>query len=212
MTRESLKELARKYGTDKGEDHHNYVSIYDSLMSPARDSSTKILEIGVQYGSSIKMWLDYFKNATIFGIDNDVSVSGRIKDSRFRLIFGNERSEDTWAQIPSGLDFVIDDGSHFPDYQIFSFTNNFHKVKPGGFWIIEDTHCSFHQNFSNDFNLLYPWVEKLMVKMQMIPEGIMTGNFYLERQKSEYLLDSLSRIIYGIRVYKSVIIFERAND
>lgn len=37
------------------------------------------------------------------------------------------------------MDFIIDDGSHYPDHQLLTFQYFFeHGLKPGGVYIIED--------------------------------------------------------------------------
>ena len=64
-----LDELALKYGTDKGSQYHNYCNKYDKILFPLREKFTNILEIGVANGSSVRMWEEYFPNATIHGVD-----------------------------------------------------------------------------------------------------------------------------------------------
>jgi hypothetical protein len=61
--------LANKYGSDKGTvygDKHNFTETYEKYFKSFKDKKINILEIGVNDGSSLKMWYDYFPNATIY--------------------------------------------------------------------------------------------------------------------------------------------------
>lgn len=76
-----LCDLARKYGTDKvPPEWHSYTPVYYELMKNKRDIK-KMLEIGIgtvgtmghignyKVGASLRMWRDFFPQATIFGCD-----------------------------------------------------------------------------------------------------------------------------------------------
>ena len=64
----SLKEIfdSSKVSIHKWE---NYFAIYESYFDKFRKRNARVLEIGIQYGGSLKMWKEYFGNAKIFGID-----------------------------------------------------------------------------------------------------------------------------------------------
>ena len=64
---DDLTALARKYGSDKYT--HGYCPHYDTFFGPVRETVTDVLEIGVCGGDSISVWLDYFPNATVTGVD-----------------------------------------------------------------------------------------------------------------------------------------------
>ena len=71
-----LTKIGRRHRTDKVDGLHSflgmaYTDIYDYYLSHLRDSEFNLLEIGVKTGSSLRMWADYFTNATIIGIDID---------------------------------------------------------------------------------------------------------------------------------------------
>ena len=71
-----LNALAQKYGTDKTNKDHSYkgvtyLDIYHRYMSSKRLEVKTFIEIGVKNGASLRMWKDYFPNATIYGIDID---------------------------------------------------------------------------------------------------------------------------------------------
>ena len=78
-TRPTLDEIAHReknpeLWTDKkshtpGFICHDYLRIYEREFSKWRDSEIHLLEIGVNKGASIKLWLEYFTYASIYGVD-----------------------------------------------------------------------------------------------------------------------------------------------
>ena len=72
----SLLEIAKKYPTSKND--HGFIEIYHKYFSNLKEHKINILEIGVERGDSLRMWREYFTNATICAIDlhdRNISVS-----------------------------------------------------------------------------------------------------------------------------------------
>lgn len=202
-----LDALAKLYGTDKSSLGHGYTHQYQLLTQNIRSSVKLVVEIGVQKGASIRMWCDWFPNAKIFGIDNlTEQVNMSVDGFNMQIIVGDQTDPQVWNRIPNEIDVVIDDGSHRPEDMIGSFSANFHKLRSGGLWIIEDIHCLFHERFNPSMSMqFFSWIGELVRKQQM--NGRASGKFYdacIDEQ------DALTRQIYGIRAYKSIIVFERA--
>jgi hypothetical protein len=84
-----LFELGTKYGTDKVY-HHEYHDIYDFFLKQFYIASGAMLEIGVDRGNSLNMWLELFTNAHIFGMDIDKESSGE----RYSIIKGDQSKSD----------------------------------------------------------------------------------------------------------------------
>ena len=80
-----LTQLALKYGTDKAS--HRFTRHYNMLFCKGRNDVRRVLEVGVFGGASIKMWHEYFPNATIFGVDN-FAWGGRAMAPWRRCLFG----------------------------------------------------------------------------------------------------------------------------
>ena len=212
-----LCSLADKYGSDKGPKGHNYTPIYHELMCSSKETTRIVVEIGVLNGASIRMWLDYFPGATVFAIDIDHKALSRLVSSRFpgseRVvpILGSQEDPNTWRNIPNNVDFIIDDGSHIPEHQMKTLENNFCILTSHGMWIIEDTHCNFHELFNGTYtgdDRIYPWLRQRIIAQQMVPDGMGTGDFY--KAKDVAKPDTLTGMIYGIRSYKSLIMMEKA--
>ena len=70
----------------------------------------------------------------------------RYSDPRIRVVVGpiNERatSEQIIRHAPE-FDIFIDDGSHTSADINATFYNYFHRVRPGGLFVIEDLHCAY---------------------------------------------------------------------
>ena len=149
----TLDQLAIKHKADKSSLYHNFAAKYDKLLSPFRDTFTNVLEIGVGGGQSVKMWADYFPNATIHGADIEgscnacESYSGRIKFHQ--LDQGNVVQLS--ALLPfSPFDLIIDDGNHWWREQIVTFTSLFPMVKSGGIYVVEDSVTAYWKEYKNN--------------------------------------------------------------
>ena len=134
-----LVELGKKHKTDKVD--HRYLPIYERKFDSVKADVKKILEIGVAYGSSMRMWKEYFPGAMIYGIDIHGDAKKKEED-RIKVFIGDQSDEFFLASVISSIggdiDIIIDDGSHNPEHQIKSFTKLFPFLKSGGTYIVED--------------------------------------------------------------------------
>jgi cephalosporin hydroxylase len=162
----SLRNIGSNYGTDKVS--HGFCDAYDNKFSKIRSSAKDVLEIGVFFGASILMWRDYFKNATIHGLDTFEGLQGNghvFKDAdkfykhwennkdvqeRIELYkYDQGKEEDLIAFFNDMLkkditfDIIIDDASHLMRDQQLTFKHMFPLIKKGGYYVIEDVHSSF---------------------------------------------------------------------
>lgn len=149
----SLKALCAKYqgngyncleGTDKGS-AHSYVDVYEDIFCDLRDKPVRMLEIGVCSGGSTAVWSEYFTHpsAEIIGVDVNLSsivpaCDRRGQDMRLRIEQMDGTDPRTAETLGGQFDIVIDDGSHFPQHQMESMRIFHSRVKPGGYYIIED--------------------------------------------------------------------------
>jgi len=156
-------QLALFTGTDKSSQFHNYTDTYERYFRARRKEVKSLLEIGVWHGESVALWKQYFPNALIVGIDVDPECK-QFEDDRVKIIIGNatkplnfpidvyerligerytEQSEPKTVQF----DIIIDDGSHRWNQVIESFELLFQYIRPGGYYVIEDTLCSYVKDF-----------------------------------------------------------------
>lgn len=154
----TLDELATKYGTDKGPAQpgkygHHYTKWYEQYFEKRRNDKLTILELGWgghedpdQGGASAQMWRDYFPNATVVCIDLEEKVITEAHDGiHFRQgSQGDKDFIDRLADEFGGFDIIIDDASHLSSLTIASWTYLYPHLNPGGIYVVEDTHSSFH--------------------------------------------------------------------
>ena len=104
-TMKTLSEIYINYQFPEGHGDkgtaHTYIDEYEKLLGDRRDNIT-ILEIGVRYGHSIRMWNEYFTNSNIVGVEISVDSINAIKNdtpfnentNTLHIIHGNATSEN----------------------------------------------------------------------------------------------------------------------
>jgi hypothetical protein len=136
----TLTELGDLAGSDKGW-RHGYLKIYEEFFESLRDQSITLLEIGVAEGCSIRLWLDYFSKARIYGVDRRIFL-GAPKDPRVTYIELSQEDEDLGRRFfTDQFDVIIDDGSHDLAHQLLSCHYLWRSLKPGGYYFVEDLQC-----------------------------------------------------------------------
>lgn len=142
-----LDELGLKYDTDKASHGHGYCDIYEQWLTGFNPRI--VLEIGVFKGGSLRMWRDFFPEASIVGIDID--PSRLFSEDRINTFLCNQHEPlELDKLLEQGIpDLVIDDGSHNWGDQMISFFHIFPKMSPGSIYIIEDLHSSKHYAYDD---------------------------------------------------------------
>lgn len=135
--RRTLEQICRLYRTDKDILHSYIDRVYEGLFAPLRDSASIVLEIGVEDGGSLCMWKDYFRKATVWGVDNKPrpQVEGR---RGVKFLLGDAYSHEMVDRVPGGIDILIDDGPHTLESMVFVVEHYSGKVAPGGLLVLED--------------------------------------------------------------------------
>tara|TARA_R110000868_G_scaffold411613_1_gene705906 strand:+ start:1756 stop:2379 length:624 start_codon:yes stop_codon:yes gene_type:complete len=146
----NLVDLADNTRTDKNTVHH-YLPVYDDLLARIKDTALNVLEVGICFGGSIKLWHDYFLNATIHGIDCQLYefVWDELKDKeRIKLYTSSalnvtkvDAYEPEWVKKTFGgmeFDFMLDDGPHTFESQVAFLDLYLPLLARGGMLIIED--------------------------------------------------------------------------
>lgn len=149
-----LTQLANRFGSDKGSRKHRYTELYDLLFLPFRDRPITFLEMGLLIGGpehgndpgretrdapSVRMWLEYFREAQIIGLD--ISDFSWLKHDRFRSIQCDMDDRANIARAAADIgsfDIAIDDASHASHHQQNAFLELFPRLNSGGLYIIED--------------------------------------------------------------------------
>lgn len=158
-----LCKLAHKYNTDKGLDGHAYTQAYYQLLKDRADSVKRVLEVGILEGGSLRMWREFFPNATIFGIDNNKDYL--INEDRIASILGHQGKPEELALVMGRtfdkhkFDIIIDDGAHRIDTQISTMNVLLPYLLDDGIYFVEDIRRS--ENVPEVKRAVPPWFDSL---------------------------------------------------
>ena len=138
----SLINIVNNEKTDKNTSH-SYLETYEKLFQDKKNTAKNILEIGVQSGGSIKLWNDYFVNATIYGLDI-IKIRDHwpiiLSESRVRLgcfdAYDSQFFNDEMINLK--FDIMIDDGPHTLESMIFFIENYSKLLEDDGILVVED--------------------------------------------------------------------------
>jgi len=160
----SLSSIGKRCGTDK---FPLLTDVYASYFESRRMEPIRILEVGVFFGASLKMWHEYFPNGTVYGIDTFEGNQGnghhfdnadsflREAPKYSRMVVkkcDQSNREDLLAfasTITEPFDFIIDDGSHLMKDQQQTIGILWSLIKPGGIYFIEDYGSSYDLKYKD---------------------------------------------------------------
>lgn len=118
---------------------HSYLATYEAKFAPRKGEIKSVLEIGVEYGGSIKLWHDYFPCAEITGIDIMPLPGFLIGMDRLNLIKKNAYNLDFVKSLePRKFDIMIDDGPHTLESMKFFIINYLPLLNEKGILAVED--------------------------------------------------------------------------
>src|SRR6056300_578584 len=119
---------------DKGS-VHSYIMIYEKLLDSYRMCASKVLEIGVAQGYSLRMWNEYFlAECEVKGID---IAEAPLCDESLDVTLGDSKDASLWTDWDK-FDIIIDDGDHTFTGQMETAEIWLPKIKDTGIYIIED--------------------------------------------------------------------------
>lgn len=173
----TLQTIGLKHDTDKAY-FHKYLDFYAQHL-PKRDFAGRLLEIGVLAGGSIRMWREYYPKAEIVCIDTQEPNIDLPGVTQLQV-----DSKDILALKELGkFDVIIDDGSHMTlDQQLSFFWLYYNQLNKDGFYVIEDIHTSYVEQYKN---AKYTTLE--MVKMLKLKT--------IDYRRDESELDSMTTIV-----------------
>jgi hypothetical protein len=174
-----LAKLCDYYGSDKGEiqrvghpypwPSHTYTDYYSRLFAQSRNSILKVFECGVgtnnpklpssmgahgKPGASLRVWRDYFPNATIWGADIDDKCL--FQEERIRTHYVDQLDaksiQDFWEWVGvQDFDLIVDDGLHTFEAGSSLFLNSIDNLSTSGIYIIEDVGMRDLQRYKDYF-------------------------------------------------------------
>lgn len=201
-----LTQLANKYFSDKGTiqgSKHGFSEIYDDYFIDLKNKNINILEIGINDGSSLKMWYEYFSRAFIYGLDIDDKLC--YNNDRVSCGILDQSKDDHLdyfvKNINTKFDIILDDGSHHLRDQQLTFYYFLSLLNPGGIYIIEDLHTSLCDNNTNVYGRnIEIWNDKNNTTLFYLQNKPYTS-VYLNNEQNHYIQNNI----------KEVYIFEKDN-
>jgi hypothetical protein len=144
----NIDHYAKIHRTDKASWGHNFTEFYEELFGGLRaDTQVKILEFGVKFGSSLRMWEDAFPKATVIGVDNNWRIRDSVRPQRSILIDADLSDRKKIAKIceeHGPFDIVVDDSAHRSHITRNIVETVFPQhLKPGCWLVVEDTNSGY---------------------------------------------------------------------
>jgi hypothetical protein len=145
---EFYKNGLNDYKSDKGTVHDYIDGWYNKEFTPVRNENLTIVEIGIDAGFSLRLFGEWFLNSKIIGIDNGVTPSAANYNQwinevtnipNTEVILSNAYTQECIDMFEdNSIDYLIDDGPHTIESQLYCIENWFPKIKKGGTLIVED--------------------------------------------------------------------------
>ena len=141
----SLGEIVDNSRTDKNT-VHSYLPLYQKLLINKKETAKNVLEVGIHYGGSIKLWSDFFTNANVYGLDimNINNVWESIKNNEKIILhtstdaYNNDFFINHFLNKNIRCDFMLDDGPHTLESMIQFIKLYSQIMTDDGILIVED--------------------------------------------------------------------------
>lgn len=157
-----LCKIMGKNKSDKGDinilfTNHNYTTFYYSIFKNICKNNLRVFELGIgtnninipcnmgrngRPGASLYGWSEFFPNSDIFGADIDTDIL--FNTDKINTFFCDQTNpqiiKNMWEEpkLKEDFDIIIEDGLHKFEANVCFFENSIHKLKPEGYFIIED--------------------------------------------------------------------------
>jgi len=146
----SLESLVDNSLTDKNT-IHSYLPLYQTLLEKKKETAKNVLEVGIgdfnnKNGGSIKLWKDFFTNATIYGLDiNPLNrvIDELLNNKQVILYTSTDAYNEEFFKVNFlnkniKCDFMLDDGPHTLKSMITFIKLYSQIMTDDGILIIED--------------------------------------------------------------------------
>jgi hypothetical protein len=118
---------------------HRYTEFYNKLLQPIRNQNSTLVEIGVAFGGSLRVWRDYLGSGSVVGLD--IYPESSMEEHGIVALTGDSAKEDAISLVrdvvSDDVQVIVDDGDHQPQVQFETICNFWDILKKGGHYIIE---------------------------------------------------------------------------
>lgn len=209
----TLQQIGEQTNTDKSRHSYkgmSYLNIYERHFEKRRESVKCFVEIGVLNGASLKMWEEYFPNATIYGIDIEPNCK-QYESGRIKILIGDQNDNEFLKSVSEQIgeiDILLDDGSHITRHQINTFNHLYKNISKNGYYAIEDLRNSYEE-FNEKYDLRQIWPGMGHNK----PEDSLKNyreefNVWIQDMVKKLDYHDTNFNLFGIYHYPMIVIFE----
>lgn len=208
-----LSQIAERYPTDKGLNHHGYTPIYNRYFESLRNQSISLVELGFggyhyldRGGGGALMWAEYFPQGRILTVDMHPKKSLGNPRISFHQCSQTDEASLKYAldhKLGALPDIVIDDASHISALTIRSFEILFPLLTPAGAYVVEDAHASYwnEHEFDGTTDLQDLTKVSTMNYFKLLTDGLN----YEHLRECQKLMPWFSDQIESIHFYKQLI-------
>lgn len=188
----TLCAIMTSFGSDKGDERHNYTTLYSKLFSPWKNEKLSLFELGIgtnftdipsnmglqgKPGASLYGWALFFPNAHIYGADIDKRIL--FQEPRIQTYYCdqcNKKSVQTLFKADDlkniSFDIMIDDGLHEFDANLNFLENSLQKLKKNGIYIVEDLTANTRVSFTKILSKLQNKWDLSYIEVILIPSPL----------------------------------------
>ena len=188
-----LCEIMGKNKSDKGHKNistswHNYTMYYFTIFNEYKNNPLRIFELGLgtnnvnikshmgadgRPGASLYGWLEFFKNAEVYGADIDKDIL--FNTDKIKTFYCDQTNptdiQNMWKEpaLNNSFNIIIEDGLHEYDANVTFFENSIHKLAKHGYFIIEDIITADIHRFQKkieEWVIQYPHLVFTMVMLE----------------------------------------------
>ena len=182
----------------------HYFEIYERHLTQFRGREIRLLEFGIWHGGSLQMWRHYLgPQAQIVGVDINPACS-QFAEPGIDVVIGDQAQPETHRRLRERygtFDVVIDDGGHTMEQQITTFRELYPAVKPGGLYLAEDLHTSYHPPWGGGLGRPGTFIELAKQLVDQLhawygpPQGLK--------------VDYITRTTFALHFYDSMLVLEK---
>ncbi len=195
-----LCEIMGRNKSDKGASNimtswHNYTTFYYSIFKNLKNEKLRIFELGLgtnnvsipsnmgsngRPGASLYGWAEFFTNSFIAGADIDNNIL--FNTEKIKTFYCDQTNPDVikkmWNNnndLSEDFDIIVEDGLHTFKANVCFFENSIHKLKPNGYYIIEDIVSNEIPLFNNkidEWRKLYTHLNFTLLKIKSIKNSL----------------------------------------
>lgn len=198
----SLVEIAKKHLSNTYK--LNSIKVYEEYFSSIQNLKLNLLEIGIDKGESLRMWRNYFPNATICGLDiekKNFSIDG------VDFVYGDQSDIlflKTVTDKYKSFDIIIDDGSHICDHIITTFNFLYPFLRNDGLYICEDLQTSYIPRYGGSRLIL----NKFNTSMNLFKRLTDCVN-YEQLNKPFYSKNEFDGLVKYVHFYQNIVFIKK---